>query len=129
MSIEERPKIDITYHLFACNSIGEVATGTFPAVDAKSAIEEVMEYVVPELIRGLEEWPAGIFSLIIDASEAEHAGGLLIYSSDRLLPIGVICNRCNMRLGVLDNYGAELKCPKCGLVHVIYEEKEPDGDI
>ncbi len=131
MSIEDREKIDITYHLFACNSIGEVATGTFGAMDAKSAVEELMKWVIPALIAELEEYPSNMVSLIIDASETEHSGGMLIHPSHMELPLKITCGRrgCETKLGSLGIYGAELKCPKCDLVHVIYEGKEPNGVI
>ncbi len=123
MNIEERPKLDITYHLFACNEEGEVATGTFPAVDAKGAVEELMKWVVPALVNVLEEYPSSMISLIIDASESTHSGGVLILPSCMEPPQEILCGRCKIYLGTLGAYSAELKCPKCDLVHVVYQGK------
>lgn len=119
--IEEKEKISIMYDLFGTNQEHEIATGVFGAVDAKSAVEELMEWVVPALIESLEEYPSGIFSLVINASETSHSGGLLCLS-DTEFPVEVKCGRCGIELGTLSRYKAELKCPECDLTHVIFEE-------
>ncbi len=122
MTIEEKDKIDITYHLFACNEEGELATGTFGAATPKYAVEEVMRLIVPTLIEALEEYPSRMISLIIDATKAVYAGGLLIYPYETKLPVEIKCGRCGIELGTINMYNAKLKCPECELTHVVFEE-------
>lgn len=126
MTIEEKEKIDISYDLFASSEGYEIATGVFGAIDAERAVEELMKWIVPALVETLEKYPSGIFSLIINASETEHSGGLLCYPSNTKLPIEIKCGRCGIELGTLNMYNAKLKCPECKLTHVVFEEVEED---